>query len=30
MAEDIDIATANIKKDSAVPKAAIKMATSVI
>ena len=30
MVEDMDIATANIEEDSAVPKVAIKVATSVI
>ena len=30
MAEDIDIATANIEEDSVVPKVAIEVATSVI
>ena len=30
MAEDIDIATANIEEDSAVSKIAIEVATSII
>jgi hypothetical protein len=30
VAEDMDMATANIEEDSAVPKVAIEVATSVI